>query len=77
LYVIAWSYSDNLFPESSTLAELAYRLTTINPLDDGSPEMLDSTYKLLVAFLTVAPISVIVRLSWKYFRRWLTEGESR
>jgi len=77
LYVIAWSYSDNLFPESSALAALAYRFTTINPLDDGSPEMMDSTYKLLVAFLIVVPTSNIVWLSWKYFPRWFTRGGRR
>jgi hypothetical protein len=77
LYVIAWSYSDNLFPQSSTLAVLAYQFTTINPLDDGSPEMLDATYKLLVAFLTVVPISIIFRLSWKHCLRRFAGGVRR
>jgi hypothetical protein len=76
-YVIAWSYSDNLFPQYSTLAALAYQFTTLDPLDDGSPEMLDSTYKLLVAFLTVVPLSIIVRLSWKYRSRWFARGRRR
>ncbi|HEY2024029.1 hypothetical protein [Paraburkholderia sp.] len=77
LYVIAWSYSDNLFPESSTLAALAYQFTTVNPLDDGSAEMLDATYKLLVAFLTVVPISIVVWLSGKCWHRWFARGGRR
>jgi|GEM_PF-6036578 len=77
LYVIAWSYTDNLFPQSSTLAALAYQFTIINPLDDGTPEMLGATYKLLVASLIVVSISIIVWLSWKYCPRWFARGGRR